>query len=128
MAEVEGEIGILKPEQDKPFACNECSRSFATAQGLSMHKTRSHGSGKKWARNGPLTQPVADPEFQRPLDEGKIAEAETHWNQVVSFATATNEYLIVLREQIRFRKSLGLNDVELVEVFFLLYDDSEASA
>lgn len=43
------------------------------------------------------------------------------------FPDTVDEFLPKLAEEIRMRKALGMNDVELVDAFFLLYNDARAS-
>ena len=59
--------------------CDLCGRKFSTAQGLSMHKTRTHSS-KKWARgNGPAEPLPLVENGVRPVDQGPtvVLQAET---------------------------------------------------
>lgn len=123
--------------------CPKCGRSFPTKQGLSMHVTRMHvkpalaqsrpdskGTAEReviWKANGPTAE-TAVFETSTTL-EATESELEPVLDELVAdlFVDQTKEYLSKLREQIRFRRTQGLNDVELVDAFFLLYDDVQAS-
>lgn len=76
------------------------------------------------------SDPNFQPQFQRPLDEDKLEQAEAGLQRMVdaySYLTAVEAFLPRLAEEVRARRDQGLNDHVLTDAFFLLWMDAQAS-
>lgn len=86
---VSGKAGSKTKDKDGEFGCDRCTRSFATIQGLSMHRTRSHKlmsttndarrkRALKAALDGHLPDDMTREEAEALIDQGMCIFEDSH--------------------------------------------------
>lgn len=64
MQEEKAEMPVQEVQQQGAFPCDQCPRSFDTAQGVTLHRTRKHGPTKPKVQRTSQDGQAQDPELR----------------------------------------------------------------